>query len=108
MPKVGKLVPPEKMALADANGIPRSTLYNRINNGWDVDRAISEPPKKKAVTLERNEEGIFVGAGKGKTRHFSLPEELDEKLDKAIAKSGLAPSQWIEEAITNKLKKIKV
>ena len=108
MPKVGKKVPPEKMAIADANGIPRSTLYNRINGGWDIDKAITEPPRKKAIKLERNEEGIFVGSGKGKARHFSLPEELDEKLDKAIAKSGLAPSQWIEQVITNKLKRIKV
>ena len=108
MPKIGKKVPPEQMAIADANGIPRSTLYNRINNGWDIEKAISQPPRKKAVNLERNEEGIFVGAGKGKTRHFSLPEELDEKLDKAIAKSGIAPSQWIEEVITKKLKRIKV
>ena len=108
MPKVGKLVPPDKMAIADNNGIPRTTLYNRIRAGWDINKAISEPPRKKAVTLERNEEGTFVSAGKGKTRHFSLPEELDEKLDKAIAKSGLAPSQWIEETVINRLKRIKV
>lgn len=108
MPKVGKKVPPDKMAIADANGIPRSTLYTRLSKGWNIDRAISEPPRKKAVNLERNEEGVFVSAGKGKARHFSLPEELDEKLDKAIAKSGLAPSQWIEETVINRLKRIKV
>lgn len=108
MPKVGKKVPPEQMAIADANGIPRSTLYNRINNGWDLEKAITEPPRKKAVNLERNEEGVFVSAGRGKARHFSLPEELDEKLEKAIAKSGLASSQWIEKVITDKLKRTKV
>ena len=108
MPKVGKKVPPGKMAIADKNKIPRTTLYNRLKAGWDIDRAISEPPRKKSVVVERNSEGVFTGSGKGKTRHFSLPEELDEKLDKAIAKSGLAPSQWIEEVITNKLKRIKV
>jgi hypothetical protein len=108
MPKVGKIVPPDKMAIADANGIPRTILYNRINNGWDIDEAISKPPRQKAVQLQRNEEGIFISAGKGKSRQFSLPIELDEKLDKASKKSGLAPSQWIEQVITNKLKGIEI
>ncbi len=96
------------MAIADKNGIPRTTLYNRLNAGWDIDRAISEPPRKRTVSLERNEEGVFVGVGKGKPRNFSLPQEWDEKLDKAIAKSGLAASEWIEETVINRLKRMKI
>ncbi len=34
------------MAIADKNGIPRTTLYNRIRAGWDLEKAISEPSKK--------------------------------------------------------------
>ncbi|MDJ0743346.1 MAG: hypothetical protein QNJ32_08290 [Xenococcaceae cyanobacterium MO_167.B27] len=106
MPKVGKLVPPDKLAIAIKNKISRTTLYNRIRAGWDIDKAISEPPRKRTVNLERNEAGVFVGVGKGKQRTFSLPKDLDEKLDMAIAESGLSPSQWIEETIINKLKQI--
>ncbi|MDJ0591710.1 MAG: hypothetical protein QNJ72_17220 [Pleurocapsa sp. MO_226.B13] len=107
MGKVGKLVPPEKMAIAEKNNIPRTTLYNRIRAGWDLDRAISEPPRK-TVKIERDEEGTFVGANKAKPRYFSLPVELDEKLEKIIEKSGKTPSVWLEEEMTKKLKRMKV
>lgn len=107
MGKVGKIVPPDKMAIAEKNGIPRTTLYNRLRAGWDLDRAITEP-SRKIVKIERGEEGTFVGANKAKPRYFSLPVELDEKLEKIIKKSGKSPSVWLEEEMTKKLKRMKV
>lgn len=107
MPKVGKLVPPDKMAIAEKNGIPRTTLYNRIRAGWDVEDAISKPSKKIAGKKERNEEGFFVGIGKGKPRGFTVKEEWDSVLDQAIADSGLTQSEWVEKIIVDKLKRSK-
>lgn len=107
MGRVGKILPPDKMAIAENNNIPRTTLYNRIRAGWDIDRAISEPPRK-AVKIERDEQGTFVGVNKAKPRFFSLPVELDEKLKKIIEKSGKTPSVWLEEEMTKKLKRMKV
>ena len=107
MPKVGKLVPPDKMAIADKNGIPRTTLYNRIRAGWDLDRAISEPSKKTVNKKKRNEEGIFVDTGKGKPRGFTVREEWEKALEQAIADSGLTQSEWVEKTIIDKLKRSK-
>ena len=107
MPKVGKLVPPDKMAIADKNGIPRTTLYNRIRAGWDIDRAISEPSKKIKGKKKRNEEGFFVDTGKGKPRGFTVREEWERALDQAIADSGLTQSEWVEKTIIDKLKRSK-
>jgi predicted transcriptional regulator len=107
MAKVGKLVPPDKMAIAEKNGIPRTTLYNRIRAGWDIDEAISKPSSSVAKKKQRNEEGIFVGVGKGKTRGFSVKEEWEEELDKAIAESGLTQSEWVEQTVISKLKQLK-
>lgn len=107
MGKIGKIVPPDKMAIAEENGIPRTTLYNRLRAGWDIEKAITAPPRK-LVKIPRGEEGEFVGRNKAQTRYFSLPEELDEKLGKIIEKSGLTSSEWIEKAITNKIKRMKI
>jgi hypothetical protein len=106
MGKVGKLIPPEKMAIAEKNGIPRTTAYNRIRAGWDLDEAITKPSRKVA-SMKRNEEGIFEGTGKGKTRGFTLREEWETALEKAIADSGLTQSEWVEKIIIDKLKKSK-
>jgi hypothetical protein len=107
MPKVGKLVPPDKMAIAEKNGIPRTTLYNRIRAGWDIDEAISKPSKKIAGEKQRNEEGFFIGTDKGKSRAFRVKEEWQEALDQAIADSGLTQSEWVEKVIIDKLKRSK-
>jgi hypothetical protein len=107
MPKVGKLVPPDKMAIAEKNGIPRTTLYNRIRAGWDIDEAISKQSKKIAGEKQRNEEGPLIGTDKGKSRAFRVREEWQKALDQAIADSGLTQSEWVEKVIIDKLKKSK-
>jgi len=107
MGKVGKLVPPDKMAIAEKNGIPRTTLYNRIRAGWDIEKAISEPSRKVASKKKRNEEGVFEGTGKGKSRGFTVQEEWESALEQAIADSGLSQSEWVEKVIIDKLKRSK-
>lgn len=106
MGKVGKIVPPDKMAIAEKNNIPRTTLYNRIRSGWDIEKAISEPPRR-TVKIERDKEGTFIGIGKGKPRGFTVREEWEKALETAIADSGLTQSEWVEKVIINKLKRSK-
>lgn len=106
MGKVGKLIPPEKMAIAEKNGIPRTTAYNRVRAGWDLDEAVTKPSRKVA-SMKRNEEGIFEGTGKGKTRGFTVREEWETVLEKAIADSGLTQSEWVEKTIIDSLKRSK-
>ncbi len=110
MGKVGKIVPPDKMAIAEKNGIPRTTLYNRMRSGWDIEEAITKPPRQRSNIRERDEEGNFVAAGdvnKGKRRSFALPSNWDEVLDKEIAASGLIQAEYLEKLVINKLKRSK-
>ncbi|WP_146131502.1 hypothetical protein [Merismopedia glauca] len=104
MGRVAKLVPPEKLALAKKNGISVTTVYKRLQRGWDIDKAISEQPRENKRQRDRNDEGLFTGVGKGKTRTFKIPKQWDEKLDLAIADSDLTLSEWVAEVIVNKLK----
>ncbi len=108
MGKVGKIVPPDKMAIAEKNKIPRTTLYNRLRAGWDIEEAITKPSQQRGGKRKRDSEGTFIGVGKGKPRAFTLPKEWDEKLDKAIADSDLNQSEFLEKIVINKLKRMKL
>ncbi len=105
MPRASKLLTEEQKAIAEENNIPLVTVYKRIQSGWDIEKAITQPPRK--VKNVKREDGLFVDAGRGETRHFSLPQEWDEKLKQAIADSGITEAEWIEQAIINKLKRRK-
>ena len=110
MGKVGKIVPPDKMAIAEKNNIPLTTVYNRVRAGWNIEKAITKPPRRRNNFKERDEEGNFVAAGgvsKGKKRSFALPSDWDEVLDKEIEASGLIQSEYVAKLVLNKLKRSK-
>ncbi len=110
MGKVGKIVPPDKMAIAEANSIPKTTVYNRVRAGWDIEEAITKPPRQRSNVKERGEEGSFIaagGVGKGKKRSFALPSDWDEVLDKEIEASGMIQAEYLEKVILSKLKRSK-
>ena len=102
MPRVSKLLTDEQLAIAKENGIPKVTVYKRLKAGWDVEEAITKPTRK--VGNRKREDGLFVDAGRAKARFFSLPEEWDEKLAKAIANSGMSENEWLEQVVIDKLK----
>lgn len=103
MGKVGKIVPAEKMAIAEKNGIPRTTVYNRIRSGWDIEEAITKP-SRGSRNKKRDSEGNFTGIGKGKTRSFNLPKEWDKELDLAIGNSNMNQSDFLCQVVIDKLK----
>jgi hypothetical protein len=105
MPRVSKLITDEQLAIAEKNGIPKVTVYKRLDRGWDVEKAITKPTRK-AGNVKRID-GLFVDAGRGETKFFSLPIEWDEKLRIAIANSQMSEKEWIEQTIIDKLKSTK-
>lgn len=104
MPRTSKLLTDEQIEIAKKNGIPKVTVYKRLDRGWDVEKAITKPTRKPGNV--KREDGLFVDAGRGETRFFSLPQEWDEKLQQAIANSEMSEKEWIENTIINELKRI--
>lgn len=43
----------EQYQQAEANGISRSALRQRIKRGWDIDRAVAEPIVSNAEAVKR-------------------------------------------------------
>lgn len=94
-------MPPDKMAIAEKNGILPNTLYARLNRGWDIEKAITTPPRKQPhlSKMKRNEEGeIVTDHEKGKARGVRFPKEKDDLIDEAIANSGMTQSDFIAVA----------
>ena len=54
-----KYLTEEQTRIAEKNGIERGTWIRRINLGWDVERAITEPPKK--TTWETSLYALYKG-----------------------------------------------
>lgn len=102
MPRVSKLLTDEQIAIAEENGIPKVTVYKRLDRGWDVEKAITKPTRKPGNV--KRKDGLFVDAGRAKARFFSLPQEWDDKLKIAIAESGMSENEWLEQTIIEKLK----
>lgn len=102
MPRESKLLTEEQLAIAEDNGIPKVTVYKRLERGWDVEKAIAKPTRKVGNT--KRKDGLFVDAGRAKARFFSLPQEWDDKLTEAIANSGMSENEWLEKTIIDNLK----
>lgn len=105
MPRTSKLLTDEQLAIAEQNGIPKVTVYKRIQSGWDIEKAITQATRK-AGNVKRKD-GLFVDAGRAKARFFSLPVEWDEKLKSAIADSQMSDNEWLEQVVIDKLKSTK-
>ena len=93
MPRTSKLLTEEQLAIAESYGIPKVTIYKRLNRGWDIEKAITKPTRKPGNV--KRKDGLFVDAGRAKARYFSLPQEWDDELKQAIADSEMSDSEWI-------------
>jgi hypothetical protein len=105
MPRTSKLLTDEQLAIAEQNGIPKVTVYKRLDRGWEIEEAITKPTRK-AGNVKRKD-GLFVNAGRAKARFFSLPVEWDEKLKSAIVDSQMSDNEWLEQVVIEKLKSTK-
>ena len=105
MPRESKLLTDEQLAIAEKNGIPKVTVYKRLDRGWDVEKAITQPTRKPKNV--KREDGVFVNAGRGERRYFSLPVEWEKDFERAIANSEMSESELIEYIVIDYLKKIK-
>ena len=103
MPKY-TLTTPEQIKTAKLNGIPEQTLRNRLRAGWEIQKAVTEPPRKRGER-KRNEHGLFIGKNKADQRAFRLTKDLDRKLAKAIKESGLNQSDFLAEIVAEWLEK---
>ncbi|MGB5632009.1 MAG: hypothetical protein WBM44_28835 [Waterburya sp.] len=102
MPRTSKLLTDEQLAIAEKNGIPKVTVYKRLERGWDVSEAITKPTRKPGNI--KRKDGLFVDAGRAKARFFSLPQEWDDKLKVALADSEMSEKEWLEQTIIDRLK----
>ncbi|BAY41269.1 hypothetical protein NIES2111_56650 (plasmid) [Nostoc sp. NIES-2111] len=103
-------IPEEYYEKALANGISRTTLYNRVSRGWDLEQAIARsavlkaiatPPDHKKESLRKNSR--FYGVQRGKVRTLKMPVEYEERLNQAIAKSGLTEMDFLTQIIVDYL-----
>jgi hypothetical protein len=96
----------EQRQISEANGIPRSTLYRRLQKGWDVNEAITTPPDPTKQHLqERSESGQLIGRGLGdRIFCFRLPVKDQEKLETAIETQGVTVQEYLENVLLKHLK----
>jgi hypothetical protein len=107
--KVGKKLPPKYHKLMEENKLSASTVYDRINRGWDVEKAVSTPPTRKTyASTENREEGVMIPSNRprGKSITFSPYKDYENLLNDAIAESGKSRSEFIADALDHYLYKV--
>lgn len=95
-------VTPDDYDIAEKNGIPQNIVYDRvINGGWDVDKAVSKPVRKKKYS-----NWIKKAAQNGISRHtFYARVKRGMSLEEAVTKEVMTLNQAAEIARANIRKK---
>ena len=111
MGKTAIKLPDEYKERAIANGLSIQTVYARIKRGWDLEKAVTEPPKKTAphVLQSARLEGMIQSGSRPKShlsRAFNFYQDSEELLDRAIASSGMIKSDFYCHAIEQYLLKL--
>ena len=110
MSAYGVKLPEEYKQKAIANNLSLQTVYGRINRGWDLEKAVTTPPKLKTAAYynQRDSEGNIKSGKrpKGKNRTFTAYADMDQLLDDAIADSGLSSSDFLAIAVEDYLTKL--
>ena len=105
MGKVAKLLPEEYKLKAIANNIPIQTVYWRIENNWDLEKAVTKQPRK--IKRNRDKEGqIISDRPKSHIYTFNFYDDKKELLEKAIEESGKTKSEFIADAMEKYLLKL--
>ncbi len=97
----------EDRKIAESNSIPISTVYRRLEKGWDKDRAITEQPnsaKSRAATcLHTGEPGRLAD----QTFSFRLPPDLNEQFNDRLEKKGQSVQEYLETLVTKHLNRVR-
>lgn len=87
----------ESLVIAKQNGISTTTVYNRVNRGWNLEKAITIPTDHN-LNSKREQSKLF-SRKRGKTRITKLPAEWEEKYEQHLEDSGLTEIDFIAEII---------
>ncbi|WPF87340.1 hypothetical protein WEU38_11005 [Cyanobacterium aponinum AL20118] len=108
--KSSKILPDEYREKAIANDVPIPTVYARLQRGWDLEKAVSSPPKKNARIMEaKRDEGWLVPSERPRLKHSystNIPEDIEPLFNEALSESGLTRSEFIAHAIEEYLTKL--
>ena len=107
MAKFGSVLPDDKKEIAIANGIPLTTVYRRLKRDWDMERAITQPPRKSHIhKLQRRKEGAFKSDRlKSKEMHaFFNYAENEKAFMNMVNESGKNVSNFIADLIDKEVK----
>ena len=107
--KVGKKLPPEYHKLMEENGLSPSTVYDRINRGWDIEKAVTTLPTRKTYANTQNrEEGVMIPSSRPRSKSitFSPYKDYENLLNDAIAESEKSRSEFIADALEHYLYKV--
>ncbi|HEY9804456.1 MAG TPA: hypothetical protein V6D25_29255 [Leptolyngbyaceae cyanobacterium] len=68
---------------------------------WDLEKASTIPADHKKESLRKKSR--FYGVERGKARTLKMPVEYDEKLNQAIAASGLTEMDFLTQIVVDYL-----
>lgn len=108
MGKVAKKLPEEYKQKAIANNISLQTVYQRLQRGWDLEKAVTKVSHRK--DLKRSEDGTIISGDRPKTTKsyaFCAYQDNQELLEKAIEKSGKSQSVFLADIVDTWLKRNK-
>ncbi len=75
-------ITPEEYKIAEENGICNRLLYQRMFEGWNKKRAMTEPPQKRKLTAEHFKIAESNGISKNTLKHRI--SQLGWEIEKAI------------------------
>lgn len=109
MPKTAIKLPDDYKKKALANKISLQTAYARIDRGWSLEDAVTVPPKKTKGSHLKNPrvKGMVTANPRPKgTRvySFTIYQDLEDKLEQALANSELSNSDFLCKAVEEYLK----
>jgi len=106
MAKAHYKVRPEDLAIAESNGIPTSTFYRRLANGWDLEKAKTQPSRGGLKDVKRSATGEIESNGLGRNRSIRLSEDLDPLVDQYLKESGQSAIALFRSILEPALRKL--
>ena len=82
---VKSILPAEAVKIAEQNGLSRVDIWNRLNAGWTLERAVHTPKTRRKLHIPA--EALEIAKNNGiARRHIVMRLRMGWKLDEAITK----------------------